>query len=1290
MTLDNAGNTLVTARRISPTSAIQTFTDSLGANDSNDFYSFSLNSRSSLNIVINNLTADVDARIVRDINSNGIVDESSEVIISSYQNRNWNESIETFLDAGNYFIQVSPTSGANTDYALSINSLPVTSDLAGNTLTSGRRIVAGSIRTTFTDWVGSTDTDDYYRFDLSQNSRVNLAFKSLSPNLNMQLFDISGRMITSSLNLDFIEEITGSITSEVNTGSYVIRVFSPTSANYELNVAATPVAPLDLAGNSLTTARQISVGAAFNTFTDWVGAADTNDYYRFTLSETLNFSLSLHGLSANADVQLLDNIGNLITASTNAGSTNDFISRQLTAGSYFIRVLPTVGANTNYSLVASAVPRDFAGNSTSNARLIDVGSTTATYTDWVGTFDTNDYYRFTLNQNSNFNLSLNGLSADANVELLDGATNSVIVSSNALGISSELINRQLNTGSYFIRVFPAAGANTNYNLSVSATPLVSDTDGTPSGARLINVGSTTTTFTSSIGGADANDYYRFTVNQNSSFNLSLTGLSGDANVELINSSTNQVISSSITSGTSNEAINSSLSVGTYFIRVFPAAGANTNYNLNVAAIPDFAGNTLATARQISVGSTTTTFTDWVGAADTNDYYRFTLTQNSSLNLSLNGMSADADVQLIDSVTNSVIASSLAGGATSESINSQLNAGTYLIRVFSATLINTYYNLNVAAIPDLAGNTLATARQISFGSTTTTFTDWVGAADTNDYYRFSLNQNSNLNLSLNGLIGDANVELIDSSTNFVIASSNALGMSSELINRQLNTGSYFIRVFPTTGANTNYNLSVSATPIIPADLAGNTQTTARQINVGSTTTTFTDWVGATDTNDYYRFSLNQNSNLNLSLNGLSADANVELIDSSTNFVIASSNALGISSEFINRQLNAGSYFIRVFPTTGANTNYNLNVTAIPDFAGNTLATARQITVGSTATTFTDWVGATDTNDYYRFSLNQSSNLNLSLNGLSADANVELIDSSTNFVIASSNALGISSEFINRQLNAGSYFIRVFPTTGANTNYNLNVTAIPDFAGNTLATARQITVGSTATTFTDWVGATDTNDYYRFTLSQTSNINLNLSGLSANADVQLLDNIGNIIISSTASGISNELINRQLNTGNYFIRVFPTTGANTNYNLSVTATASSASFIERVLELVNIERARVGASALRLNSQLNQAAQGHSEEMAIRDYFSHTGYNGSRFSDRILATGYRFSTAGENIAAGQTTPEDVVRSWMNSTTGHRENMLNSAYREMGIGYYFLGNDTGAVNYNHYWTQKFGAPL
>ncbi|TPG19845.1 CAP domain-containing protein [Pedococcus bigeumensis] len=118
----------------------------------------------------------------------------------------------------------------------------------------------------------------------------------------------------------------------------------------------------------------------------------------------------------------------------------------------------------------------------------------------------------------------------------------------------------------------------------------------------------------------------------------------------------------------------------------------------------------------------------------------------------------------------------------------------------------------------------------------------------------------------------------------------------------------------------------------------------------------------------------------------------------------------------------------------------------------------------------------------------------------------------------------------------------------------------------------------------------------------------------------------------------------------------------------------------LSLVNSERAKAGCGAVRSNSALQRAAQGHSADMAAKNYFSHTSKDGRTFADRIRAAGYGGSTIGENIAAGQSTASAVMRSWL-ASSGHRANILNCAFTAIGVGYARGGS------YGHYWTQDFG---
>lgn len=125
------------------------------------------------------------------------------------------------------------------------------------------------------------------------------------------------------------------------------------------------------------------------------------------------------------------------------------------------------------------------------------------------------------------------------------------------------------------------------------------------------------------------------------------------------------------------------------------------------------------------------------------------------------------------------------------------------------------------------------------------------------------------------------------------------------------------------------------------------------------------------------------------------------------------------------------------------------------------------------------------------------------------------------------------------------------------------------------------------------------------------------------------------------------------------------------------------------MVNAFRAQNNMHSLTANNKLSLAAEKHSEDMAFNDFFSHTGSDGSSVSTRVTRESYGWKSVGENIAAGQTTPQKVVDAWI-ASPGHRENMLNSSWEHVGVGYEYLANDNGNVNYQHYWTLDFATPL
>ncbi len=127
------------------------------------------------------------------------------------------------------------------------------------------------------------------------------------------------------------------------------------------------------------------------------------------------------------------------------------------------------------------------------------------------------------------------------------------------------------------------------------------------------------------------------------------------------------------------------------------------------------------------------------------------------------------------------------------------------------------------------------------------------------------------------------------------------------------------------------------------------------------------------------------------------------------------------------------------------------------------------------------------------------------------------------------------------------------------------------------------------------------------------------------------------------------------------------------------ASTLTVEEEVVQLVNQERAKYGLKPLTSNWEVARVARYKSQDMINKNYFDHNSPTYGTPFQMMKNFGITYKTAGENIAAGQTTAQAVVKAWMNSE-GHRKNILSSSYTQIGVGYVKGGS------YGHYWTQMF----
>ena len=259
--------------------------------------------------------------------------------------------------------------------------------------------------------------------------------------------------------------------SQISSNNFISGTSSPTTP-------LTPPTTID-PGNSPGDALNIGVLNGTVTSNEFVGNTDTKDYYRFDVASPINFSLYLDGLGADADVNLyqdsnnngvIDSNESRIAYSSQGGTASESITRNLGIGNYFVLVEPaSQGSNTNYTLRLV--------NETSETVNIGVLGGTLTFNEFVGRNDPVDYYRFSLNSPRTFTLSLDGLSADADVTLYQDSNDNGVIDSNESridyssqgGTNSESITRNLGIGNYFVNVVSTSqGSNTNYNMTLSA------------------------------------------------------------------------------------------------------------------------------------------------------------------------------------------------------------------------------------------------------------------------------------------------------------------------------------------------------------------------------------------------------------------------------------------------------------------------------------------------------------------------------------------------------------------------------------------------------------------------------------------------------------------------------------------------------------------------------------------------------------------------------------------------------------------------------------------------------
>ncbi|MBW4692809.1 MAG: FG-GAP repeat protein [Lyngbya sp. HA4199-MV5] len=562
--------------------------------------------------------------------------------------------------------------------------------------------------------------------------------------------------------------------------------------------------PADSIGNTLATAKQIFPIISTQTQSEFVGVdagvLDANDYYSFKLSRASSFKLSLTGLSANADVQVLTSTGSLATgtdgfvlSSTNTGTLAESLNTILDPGTYYIRVLPgpaadplnplTTTPSTNYNLNVAAdsntqtdiLWRNY--KTGENLTWVMNGTTLLSGANLLSSGDLNWTIQATGDFNGDGNTDIAWRNYATGQDALWQMNGTTLVSGIFILAVPDLNWKIQGAGDFngdgtsdlFWRN-PSTGQNAVWfikNLTLASSVLIESLPGANYNVQAV-------ADLNNDGNADL--IWRNTAPNSSNFAWLMNGITRAGFVSLPSAPPDWQIQGSVDL---NRDGNSDLLWRNY------ATGQNTVWFFNgttsigLAPLPgvfdlnwratapfsrslpvvraDAAGNTTTSAFSIGPVNGSGIYRDVVGGTDTNDYYQFSLGSTTQLALALTGSSGgalngDLDLRVYDAFGN-VVASSVNGGNAVESLASSLIAGTYYIQVVAASGSSAYeLNINANNLPVLLSNnalTISEGAVLTIGNTLLQVTDENNPAAQLTYTLVTPPDATKGNLSLNG-------------------------------------------------------------------------------------------------------------------------------------------------------------------------------------------------------------------------------------------------------------------------------------------------------------------------------------------------------------------------------------------------------------------------------------------------------------------------------------------------------------------------------------------------------------
>lgn len=475
------------------------------------------------------------------------------------------------------------------------------------------------------------DNQDLFRLNLSENvinARV-IFNHSIRQNLNMQLMNESGSVISSANRLSFGSKMLQA--ASLPAGTYYIRVFRSTStaaSQWSATLTGTRVGAPAAAPESPSSGIDVepnnsrALAGSLGTLTPDVSTvvrgsltgSDPEDWYRVPVDSSGALTIQLTGMTADLDLEVQDSNGATLRTSSNGSNDNETIALTgLSAGDYFIRIKRFLGASSNYTLTAVAnSSASTPGTNTSMETALNLGSAAAggSVTANGNLYGGAKWYRFQTGSSWNGTLTLGsvtGTPSQQSVRNLPAGTYYVSISSNLIG--SNFIGQLYNSTGESLQTFTGAQSGETFRVAVAVqnvtppTPVIlseqesNDSRWTATAFGALTAG-TTAAARGSLSSRETDDWFKITLDGRSSLSVELSMENGSRGSTMnrldrithlqLTDQFGDVIADS--SGNSTMAYRnnlrsvtmSSLAAGTYYLRVFRSStGMASPYRLTV-------------------------------------------------------------------------------------------------------------------------------------------------------------------------------------------------------------------------------------------------------------------------------------------------------------------------------------------------------------------------------------------------------------------------------------------------------------------------------------------------------------------------------------------------------------------------------------------------------------------------------------------------------------------------------------------------------------------------------------